>query len=53
MVGNIIDWQPDPAHDAVWCYLKGRVILWWWHKRGEVTTPSSPVKRQTSPNIIY
>ena len=27
MAGNIIDWQPDPAHDGVWCYLKGRVML--------------------------
>lgn len=27
MAGNIIDWQPDPAHDGVWCYLEGRVML--------------------------
>lgn len=27
MAGNIIDWQPDPAHDGVWCSLKGRVML--------------------------
>lgn len=49
MAGNIIDWQPDPAHDGVWCYLKGRVILWWWQKSSGTTTPSSPVQRQTSP----
>lgn len=50
MAGNIIDWQPDPAHDGVWCYLKGRVILWWWWwKSSETTTPRSSVQRQTSP----